>query len=287
MRARTPVDRDKLDSVQGRMGFARRSPDEKALAVVAPSPGYDFPKVVYDVTIRNMRPVVDELSFEKEGFIILRHELSCLNERDPDLLSKKYLEEMVPLLKDYFKASWVQTADLGGINLRSLGGEGFFTRPTDDTKSGIRKTGTSHAHIDYSPVGGPMIAARDCQLQGIEIRAYSRLMIIQAWQALSPPPQDHPLTFCDAGSIEAGDLVEVDYRGHGVTHKSWALRHNPSHRWYYLPDMTHDEIYLFKGYDSADHHHRWSAHSTFENRGAYPDAKPRASIESRFFVYYE
>ncbi|MGY4372765.1 hypothetical protein ACVWZ3_000404 [Bradyrhizobium sp. i1.3.6] len=193
-----------------------------------------------------------------------------------------------PSLKDYFNASWVTTVDLGGFTIRSLGGD-LFSRPTDgqETKTTVRGHGAGHAHIDYSSVAGPMIAARDTQLQGIEIRAYSRMMIIQVWHAFSQPPQNFPLAFCDASSIEDADLLDTYFRSHGVTHKSWALHYNPSHRWYYLPEMTPDEFYLFKGYDSAMHYHRWSAHSAFDNRRAYPNAKPRESVETRFYVYYE
>ncbi|MGY4362901.1 hypothetical protein ACVWZR_002083 [Bradyrhizobium sp. i1.3.1] len=280
------ANRDQLECLQGQMSFARRSPDERAPAGVA-TPGYDFPKVVYDVTVRNMRPIVDELSFEREGFTVVKRRMSCVNERDPETLRKKYVEEMVPFIKDYFKASWVQTVDLGGVTIRSIGG-GSFNRPENETKFSVRARGSGHAHIDYSPVGGPMIAARDSQLQGVEIRPYSRLMIIQAWQAISPPPQDFPLAFCDASSIEDADLLDAYYRSpHGVTHKSWVLHYNPAHRWYCLPEMTPDEFYLFKGYDSAMHYHRWSAHTTFDNRHAYPNAKPRESVETRFYVYYE
>lgn len=281
------VDRNQLQCVQGQIGFARRTADEKAPVGVT-TPGYEFPKVLYDVPIRNMRPIVGELSLEREGFTLIQSKMSCINDRDPEILRKKYLEEMGAFVKDYFKASWVTTVDLGGFTIRSVGGN-LFSRPAagQEIKASVVGNISGHAHIDYSPVAGPMIAARDNQLQGIEIRAYSRLMIIQAWHPFSPPPQDFPLAFCDASSIEEADLLDTYYQKHGVTHKSWVLHHNPCHRWYYLPEMTPDEFYLFKGYDSAMHYHRWSAHTSFSNRHTYPNAKPRESVETRFYVYYE
>jgi hypothetical protein len=112
-------------------------------------------------------------------------------------------------------------------------------------------------------------------------------MIIQTWRALSPPPQNFPLAFCDASSLSEQDFLDTYYRNYGVTHKGWVLHHNPAHRWYYMPDMTADEFFLFTGYDSKTHHRPWSAHAAFDNRPAYPDAKPRESVESRFYVYYE
>ena len=64
-------------------------------------------------------------------------------------------------------------------------------------------------------------------------------------------------------------------------------RYNPSQRWYYLPEMTPDELYLFKGYDSNVHYKPWAPHSAFDNRKKYPEALPRESVETRFYVYYE
>ncbi|OAF14069.1 hypothetical protein AYJ54_43015 [Bradyrhizobium centrolobii] len=51
-----------------------------------------------------------------EGFVLLRKKLSCVSERDPAILRKKYAAEMGPILKEYFNASWVTSVDLGGVN---------------------------------------------------------------------------------------------------------------------------------------------------------------------------
>lgn len=285
------VNRDQLRCVQGQIGFARRTPDEQAPTAVTPV-GYDIPFVGHDVTIRDARPIVDELSLDREGFSLIPHKMSC-DERDPETFKKKYLEEMVPFIKDYFNASWVATVDLGGVTLRSIGGNSFFrggsvTDGADEAgKRAVRNFGAGYAHCDYAPVAGPQIAARDNQLQGNEIRSYSRLMIIQTWRALSPPPQDFPLAFCDSSSILDDDLVEVPQTKYGATIRIWLPYYNSAHRWYYFPDMTRDELILFKGYDSKVHYKSRSAHSAFDNRHTTPNAKPRESVETRFYVYYD
>lgn len=282
----TKVDREQLESVQGRISFARRSPDEKAPARVEPLPfEFDVSTVDYDVTIRNARPIVNELSLEKEGLILAKHKTSCANERDPDVMKKKYLEEMSSFLQDYFKASLVMPAVHGGFIVRFLGGD----RQVVEQKS-LRVTSQTagYAHADYSPVGAPMAAARDSQLRGKEIRSYSRLIIAQTWRALSPAPQDTPLAFCDGSSVPKADLVDVKYSRAGERGANvWFLHHNPAHRWYYFPDMTSDEVMVFKGYDSDAHYRVWTPHSAFDNRRAYPEAKPRESVEARFYVYYD
>jgi hypothetical protein len=280
------ADRDQLECVQGRIAFARRSADEQAPEAVSAGGYEDVPMVFYDVPIRNARSIVDELSLEREGFILVPHRIDCADEPDPPMLRRKYLEEMVPFIKDYFGASWVMPHDLGGVTLRTVA-ENFVHRAeaTPDQRT-VRNWGSGFAHIDFASVSGPMVAARDCQLHGIEIQAYSRLMIIQAWHAISPPPQNFPLAFCDSLSIRPDDLHEAHYRKYGGSSKSWVLRHNQAHRWYYLPEMTADEFFLFKGYGSDTHHRPWSAHAMFDNRAAYPNANTRRSIEARFYVYY-
>jgi hypothetical protein len=267
--------RDGLESVQGKIAFARRSVDEKAPVVSFPR-YEEIPMVSYDVSVRNARPIVEELSLDREGFALVQHKTACANERDPEIVCDRYLEEMVPFIKDYFKATWV-VPRRDGVIVRFAG---------KSAVAGVRGT-AGMAHIDYAPISAPVLAARENQVQGIPIRAYSRLMIIQAWRALSPPPQDFPLAFCDSSSVVDTDILVHHYTSDvGSQWKSALLHYSPLHRWYYLPDMMPDELFLFKGYDSNENCNAQAAHTGFDNRGAYPDARPRESIEARFYVYF-
>ncbi|MCK1396785.1 hypothetical protein IVB45_05745 [Bradyrhizobium sp. 4] len=227
----------------------------------------------YDVTIRDARPIVSELSLDRQGFTLIQHKISHANDGDRDIGYDKYLEEMVPFIKNYFNASWV-VPRRQGVVVRSA-----------KALRGVREPSVM-AHIDYAPIAGPMLAAVEDRSQDIPIRSYSRLMIVQAWHALSPPPQDFPLAFCDGGSVHDTDIAVVDYTYLGFTFKSCAVHFNPAHRWYYFPEMTANEFILFKGYDSEPHCNPKAAHSAFDNRRKHPNAEPRESIEARFFVYY-
>lgn len=64
-------------------------------------------------------------------------------------------------------------------------------------------------------------------------------------------------------------------------------RYSPHQRWYYFPDLTDDELIMFKGFDTERDCRAGAAHVGFDNRRAFPDAKPRESFEARFFVYYD
>jgi hypothetical protein len=107
------------------------------------------------------------------------------------------------------------------------------------------------------------------------------------WRPLSPPPQNFPLAFCDASSIPPEDLHNARYYRFGEANRALFLHYNPNHRWYYLPEMTPDELFLFIGYDSDQHDRSRAAHAAFDNREKYPDAIPRESIEGRFYLYYD
>lgn len=286
--SRATVDRDQLECVQGQIVFGRRTPDEKAPAIVVPN--YEnYPTVSYDVSIRNARPIVNELSLDKEGFALIPHKTACADVRDPEIMREKYLEEMVPFIKSHFNASWV-IPRREGVRIRRAAGSAI-PKGGWNTVSGVREP-AGVAHIDYAPVAGPMLAAAENQLQSIPIRPYSRLMLIQAWRALSPPPQDIPLALCDASTVVDTDIAVVDYASDnqnqpGSAAKSTVVRFSPAQRWYYFPEMTADELILFKGYDSDTHYRPVSPHSAFDDRRTYPNAKPRESVEARFFVYFD
>ncbi|WP_369726253.1 CmcJ/NvfI family oxidoreductase [Bradyrhizobium sp. LLZ17] len=280
----TEATRDCLEYVKGQINFARRTSDEPApeADLLRRLPDMLFghiheqpPLLSYDITIRNARPIVNQLSLEREGFTLVQRELRCLTERDPEILYDRYLEEMVPYIKKSFDASWVEVRRQTLI-LRSAAGS---SAPT-------MKEPIALAHTDYAPIAGPVVAAIASQSQGIPVRSYSRLMIIQTWHALSPPPQDFPLAICDGASVRDSDIDVVDYTVHNYSFKMGIVRFNPAQRWYYFPEMTTDEFILFKSYDSDARCNPQTPHSAFDNRRAHPSARARESLEARFFVYY-
>ncbi|QQO37563.1 hypothetical protein JJC00_07760 [Bradyrhizobium diazoefficiens] len=233
--------------------------------------------VSYDVTIRNARPIVGELSLDREGFTLVQHKAACLNEADSEVLCAQYLKEMIPFIKSCFNASRV-VARRESVIVRSAG---------ENSTPGVRGPG-GMAHIDYAPLDCPVLAARENQLQGIPIEPYSRLLLIQAWRALSPSPQDFPLALCDNNSLLETDVMVHDYTSDvGSKFNSCVLHYNPLERWYYFPDMSPSDLILFKGYDSDENSNARAAHAAFDNRRADPDAKQRRSIEARFFVYFD
>jgi hypothetical protein len=277
------------DYVHGEIVFARRAPDEAAPAFVLPN-HESYAMVKYDVPIRNARPLADKLSLDSEGFILARHQTDYSDVRDLQVMRQQYVDEMVPFIKDFFDASWV-VPFRNTVHLRRAAGEAVPRSGWNTAAAGARGP-AGFAHVDYAPVVAPVVAARESQNEGVPIRPYSRMVIIQAWRALSPPPQDIPLAFCDANTVGDKDIAIIDYVSNakdpaGSATKSISFCFDPAQRWYYFPQMTSDELILFKGYDSDTHYRVWAPHSAFDNRRHDHNALPRESIEARFFVYYE
>jgi hypothetical protein len=275
------VNRDRLECVQGEIGFTSVSAGEGARE--GASPGYGHAKTSYGVTIRNARPILKELSLDREGFTLIWHASACAYEGDASVVCKQYVAEMIPFIQDYFKAAWVMSRP-DAVFLRRAG------LPVADGVDvtcvpGVRIP-LNHAHIDYMPIAGPMLAARENQLRGIPIRSYRRLMIVNTWRAFSPPPQDFPLAVCDSSTVADSDIVGHEYtdKVSGSTWWTGGCRYSSLHRWYYFPEMTADELLVWKSYDSEQYCK--AVHSAFDNRRASPNAKTRESIEARFYVYY-
>ena len=110
------------------------------------------------------------------------------------------------------------------------------------------------------------------------------------WRVISEPPQDVPLTLCDARSLAPSDLsfadAVFDMPGAEWSFEGLLVRHNPAHRWNYYSGMTRDEALVFKTNDSdptAPHH---IPHSAFDDPTCPPGTAPRASIEMRAVAYW-
>lgn len=71
-----------------------------------------------------------------------------------------------------------------------------------------------------------------------------------------------------------------------MRHDTTGYRHNPDHRWYYYPDMTLDEVIVFKSHDSRPGMASRVAHTAFTDPTCPPGTPTRASVEARGLVIF-
>jgi hypothetical protein len=114
------------------------------------------------------------------------------------------------------------------------------------------------------------------------------VQVINLWRPIRGPLRDAPLAVCDVESVAPEDLVPSDLVYRNRVGETYAVTYNPSHRWYYVPEMQPHEALLLKCYDSeTDGRARFLPHTAFVDPTTPEDAPPRESIELRTLVFHE
>ena len=128
---------------------------------------------------------------------------------------------------------------------------------------------------------------RDLMGEEAEELLRHRFEIVNVWRPIRGPLRDAPLAICDATSVAFADFVPSDLVYRDRVGETYRVRYNPTHRWFYVPEMRVDEALLLKCYDSkTDGRARFAPHTAFTDPTTPPDAPPRESIEIRALVFH-
>jgi len=142
------------------------------------------------------------------------------------------------------------------------------------------------AHNDYTEWSGPQ-RVREVMGDEAERLLRRRFAIIQVWRAIGKPIQANPLAILDARSLVPEDLLAAERRYPHRVGQTYRLKYNPSHRWFYFPEMRRDEALVFKVYDSeTDGRARFTPHTSFVDPATPPGSSPRQSIEARTMAFF-
>ncbi len=243
------------------------------------------PKVFFDVEerpveIRDMRAYADSFSIEREGFELLHRPSTAGDLNDDAVVTGPYYTEIVALLKERFKASQVHIFD---ATRRSDSGTGAAN--PDGLRGPARRV-----HVDYTAKSGPQ-RLRD--VVGDEeaerlLASGARIIQVNVWRPIAGPVQRAPLALADAASIAPDELVATDQVFPDRVGEIYHLAYAPTQKWYFAPEMTRDEIFLIKGWDSLDDGRaQYTPHGAFDLPDTPADAPPRESIEIRTLVVVE
>jgi hypothetical protein len=244
-----------------------------------------------DVEVRNGRTAPGGPSLDREGFEIAVWPSRVVSERAEELVAAcqksqsaipqvqhDYWDDTIPLIQKLSGARDVIPQEASGVRFS----------PRSDKKHWLGPAGW--AHIDFEAAEIQQMLAASMERSGRAFRPFSRFVMYQGWRALSRPPQDYPLALCDGRSVRREDLVPIDYlQDAGGRHRvvrSWGSRHSAGHEWWYFPNMTAEEMIVFKGFDSARPDSITTLHTSFDDTTA-ANAVPRTSIESRYFALFD
>ena len=226
------------------------------------------------VEIQNGRPLIGQLSLDREGFELHHEPTRVTDFYDDNEVVRVYYPECERLVKAATGAARVVVFD---HIVRNAG------RAKVDKRVKLPAKG---AHNDYTFASAPK-RVRDFFPDEAGNLLSHRYAIVNIWRPVTGPVQESPFAICDAQSIEPADFVASDLIYPHRRGETLAIRYNPAHRWYYFPYMQTDEAMLLKCYDSAtDGRARMTAHTGFDDPSGAPDAPPRESIETRVFVFY-
>jgi hypothetical protein len=246
-----------------------------------PPPGVAQTNAVYEphrLPIHDLRPVADAISLDREGVALVGHKTEVADFYDEDALRRIYYPEAESVIRAVTGASRVVIFD-HTIRRRLPG--------TPDRTAGAPRQPVPRVHNDYTVKSGPQ-RVRDLLGDEAELLLRRRFSVVNLWRPIRGPLRDAPLAVCDAGSVAFGDFVATDLIYRDRTGETYAVRHNPTHRWFYVPEMRTDEALLIKCYDSAeDGTARFAPHSAFEDPTTPDDVLPRESIELRSLVFHD
>lgn len=179
-------------------------------------------------------------------------------------------------------------------------------------------------HVDQTPGAAEARVRRHLPEAEAEHLIKGRYQIINVWRPIENPASDFPLAVIDWRSTSPSDFIPVDLlyprrdsldaddddrgkeklpdpesftstEGYEVRGETLSVAPNEKHKFYYVKDMTPDEVMLLKCFDSRGEGMEngveglalRTPHTAFEDPGTPEDAPGRQSIEVRCLVFYE
>lgn len=214
---------------------------------------------------------------DREGFQLVRHASAVEDFADRDAVLAVHMREIEDLVQAQTGADFVHVGSPGLLR---------FSERSGKAGSLDNSMPARFAHIDISDrtaLGFGQVGAKD--------RPYTRCAHYNVWRAISPPPQDVPLAFCDARTLAGQELIAADAVFDAPGRPEWSFEglvvaHSAAHRWMYFSEMTRDEVVLFKTHDTDPGRAHHVPHVAFDLPACPPEAPPRVSIEMRATAWW-
>jgi hypothetical protein len=268
-----------LSFVTAELNYLTPIKDRPRTFTFEPPPGEPQSNVVpepHAVPIYDARSVVDSISLDREGFALVRQRSAVRDFYNDDEVRSTYYPEAERLIKEATGADRVFIFD-HTVRKRVVGAA--------DRSGGLRQP-VGRVHVDHTDKSGPQ-RVRDLIPDEADELLKGRVQIINLWRPIRGPLQDAPLAVCDARTVKFDELVGSDLVYPNRVGETYSVKYGPEHRWFYVPEMTADEILLLKCFDSkTDGRARFAPHTAFVDPTTPANAAPRESIELRTLVFH-
>lgn len=108
---------------------------------------------------------------------------------------------------------------------------------------------------------------------------------VNVWRPVENTIKTSPLGFIRPSSVSKEDWMTIELIYPDRTGQILGVAANDNHHWFYLSDMTPDEISIFNIYDNCGR--PFLGHSALDMDDTRDGLPPRKSVESRTLVRYK
>lgn len=251
---------------------------------VEPPPGTPrlYPRIRCEVVVHDARAIAGGLSVDREGVVLADHREGMIGDfRDDQALRSTYYPSVERLVCAVTGAARALVFD------HTHRSSAVARRAPDGTDIAV-----DEAHNDYTERSGPRrvreLLAGLLPGEDPDALLRGRHAIFNVWRPINGPVEQWPLAVCDMQSMSLDDFVDAELRWPHRTGHVCAIRHNPAHRWLYVPAMDVGQALVFKCYDSATPGGtvRFGAHTAFVDPTSQGGARTRESIEVRTIALF-
>lgn len=250
-----------------------------------------MPFEAHEVAIHDMRLAARPPSIEREGFMLASHRSDYA--RRPEMLDTNLVAQdgLPPINRAYYDELQPFIEQISGAREVIPQATGLTVRFSPRARRQSWAAAAGFIHVDVTDKSVGRFLDFSLAATGRAIKPWRRFVLYQTWRTVSDPPQDNVLALLDRTSVKPSDVALYDAV---LTAKGSMLegaeaascRYNPDHRWFYVSDMGADDVLVFLGYDSDRPDLAQPFHTGFDVSG-YENATPRASLEARFFAFYD
>ncbi len=234
-----------LPSIEATLNYLTPMSERPRNYTFDPPPGIPRSNTEHEahtVTIHDVRPVATNITLDREGFAVLHQQSAVHDFWDEDEVRRTYYPEAERVIAEATGASKVFIFD-HTLRRRVKGAQ-------DWSREAPRQPAT-RVHVDHTATSGPQ-RVRDFFGDDAERLLRGRVQVINLWRPIRGPLLDAPLAMCDVELVAADDLVASDLVYQHRVGETYAVKYNPSHRWFYLPQMQPHEALLLKCYELGD-----------------------------------
>ncbi|WP_417455260.1 CmcJ/NvfI family oxidoreductase [Kiloniella sp.] len=221
-----------------------------------------------DIHVRDVRHNLDAINFDNDGIIFRHYQSQIQDFSDTSEWQDIYAAELDSILKEQIQAKDVMVFD--------------HTVRIDDQNA--KRKPARNVHNDYSPRGAEQRLIKLVGKERAKEYVNGHYGFVNIWRPIKHTIQTSPLGFIRPSSMKSDDWMDIELIYPDRQGQILGVAANKNHDWFYLSEMTPDEITIFNIFDNQDRPHL--AHSALDMHEKTHSKAPRMSIESRTLIRY-